>query len=120
MRDGSPRAIEDIEIGERVLAWDPLTGEQAAKIVTNTVTASGNRRLIDVTFINGNVHRAEETVTATAEQPFWVLERGQGNGPHQPNGNGNGNTNNMAMAKFCRATRQVGSMRSTCGSAIDC
>ncbi|MCA9131172.1 MAG: hypothetical protein KDB22_29010 [Planctomycetales bacterium] len=48
MGDGSPRAIEDIEIGERVLAWDPLTGEQGAKIVTNTVTASGNRTLIDI------------------------------------------------------------------------
>jgi hypothetical protein len=39
MADGSHKAIEDLKVGEKVLATDPQTGETTAEPVLGTITA---------------------------------------------------------------------------------
>ena len=62
------KAIEDIEVGDKVLASDPETGETAYKQVLNTYIYVKDT-LVYVT-IDG------ETIETTKEHPFWV--EGQG------------------------------------------
>ncbi|MEV0794771.1 DNRLRE domain-containing protein [Kribbella sp. NPDC050459] len=62
MADGTEKAIEAIEPGDKVLATDPDTGEQVAKEVTN-VWVHGDT-LIDLV-IDG------ESITTTEDHPFY-------------------------------------------------
>lgn len=62
MADGSRRAIEDIEIGDEVVATDPETGEQAAKAVTHVWVHEDT--LVDLEV-------DDTTITTTEDHPFW-------------------------------------------------
>ena len=62
------KAIEDVEVGDKVLASDPETGETAYKEVLKTYTYVKDT-LVYVT-VDG------ETIETTKEHPFWV--EGQG------------------------------------------
>ena len=62
------KAIEDIEVGDKVLASDPETGETAYKEVLNTFIYVKDT-LVYVT-VNG------ETIETTKEHPFWVEWQG--------------------------------------------
>jgi hypothetical protein len=66
MADGSSKAIEDVEIGERVFARDPCTGEQGSREVTHLIAGRGDKVLVDIT-VDG------DTITATDAHPFWVV-----------------------------------------------
>jgi hypothetical protein len=66
MADGSREPIEDVEVGDLVMASDPVTGEQGPRRVTNLIRHSGLHRMVDVEFSNG------DQVDATDEHPFWV------------------------------------------------
>ncbi|MEV1005393.1 polymorphic toxin-type HINT domain-containing protein [Nonomuraea sp. NPDC050202] len=69
MADGTTKAIQDLEIGDKVLAADPETGETRAETVTATITSEGLKRLVHVTVGTGEDAGA---VTATDHHPFWV------------------------------------------------
>ncbi|PRW64745.1 LamG-like jellyroll fold domain-containing protein [Actinopolyspora mortivallis] len=76
LADGSREVIEEVELGDRVLATDPETGETEAKRVTATITGEGQKRLVEVTVdVDGDRGGDTESVTATAEHPFWVPDR---------------------------------------------
>jgi hypothetical protein len=64
VRDGTTKLIEDIEVGGLVWAADPETGEAGPRPVTDLVTGTGDKTLVD-------------TITATDEHPFWVNSQGQ-------------------------------------------
>ena len=68
MGDGSSKAIEDVAVGDEVLAADPRTGETVARRVLDTYVHQD----VD-TFL---VEMMGGAVTSTAEHPFWV--EGQG------------------------------------------
>jgi len=70
--DGGHRAIEDLRVGDQVLATDPVTGTTAAKTVTDTITGVGDKELVDVTVDAGGSRTA--SITATGNHPFWVPE----------------------------------------------
>ncbi|WP_326682740.1 polymorphic toxin-type HINT domain-containing protein, partial [Streptomyces sp. NBC_01237] len=73
MADGTRKAIADVEVGDKVLATDPETGETIAKTVTAEILGQGPKTLVRVTFDpNGNSEAA--SITATAGHPFWVAE----------------------------------------------
>ncbi|MFI8811337.1 MULTISPECIES: polymorphic toxin-type HINT domain-containing protein [unclassified Streptomyces] len=73
MADGTRKAIADVEVGDKVLATDPETGETIAKTVTAEILGQGPKTLVRVTFDpNGNSEAA--SITATASHPFWVAE----------------------------------------------
>ncbi|MFF1681929.1 polymorphic toxin-type HINT domain-containing protein [Streptomyces sp. NPDC058256] len=78
MADGSTKPIEEIELGDEVLATDPETGETRAKTVTAEIKGKGVKHLVEVTVdTDGDRGAATATVTATDGHPFWVPELGK-------------------------------------------
>jgi RHS repeat-associated protein len=65
MADGTAKPIGEVEIGDEVLATDPTTGRTEAQPVTDVITGTGDKELVDVSTDKG-------TVTATEGHPFWV------------------------------------------------
>ncbi|WP_452831553.1 ricin-type beta-trefoil lectin domain protein [Streptomyces litmocidini] len=68
MADGSPRAIRDVRVGDRVLATDPRTGSLRAQGVTDTYRHD-TERLVDVSVAGGRL-------TSTIGHRFFVPGRG--------------------------------------------
>ncbi|XKK38614.1 HINT domain-containing protein [Nocardiopsis sp. ARC36] len=102
MADGSTRPIEEVDVGEKVLATDPETGERTARTVLATIIGSGSKHLVEITVdpttertvTGGNTGSevedeqveqsgipgpvaAGDVIIATDEHPFWVPDLGQ-------------------------------------------
>ncbi|MQY06206.1 hypothetical protein ACRB68_42920 [Actinomadura sp. RB68] len=73
MSDGSTKSIEDIKIGDRVVATDPTTGKTTTQPVTDTIVGSGEKNLVQIT-VDTDGKRGKKTgvVIATDGHPFWV------------------------------------------------
>ncbi|MFJ7074682.1 ricin-type beta-trefoil lectin domain protein [Streptomyces sp. NPDC098781] len=69
MADGTRRPIGSVREGDMVLATDPDTGAHAARPVTDTFR-HGTRRLVDISFADGNV------LTSTAGHRVYLAGRG--------------------------------------------
>ncbi|MGY1528703.1 RHS repeat-associated core domain-containing protein, partial [Streptomyces sp. MN3] len=78
MADGSSKPIEEVEVGDKVVATDPETGETRIETVTAEIKGKGLKHLVKVV-IDTDGDNGEETaeVTATDGHPFWVPELGQ-------------------------------------------
>jgi RHS repeat-associated protein len=75
MADGSTKEIKDVDIGDKVLATDPETGETAVETVTAEIKGTGLKHLVKVTIdIDGKKGTKTASVTATDGHPFWVAE----------------------------------------------
>ncbi len=72
--NGSTVPIEDIDIGDEVLAFDPATGEEGPREVTDTITGDGQKTLVDITVTDTDDNTS--TLTATPEHPFWAPKAG--------------------------------------------
>lgn len=70
LASGATVPIEDVEPGVEVLAFDPLTGEEGPREVTDTITGQGQKTLVDITITD--THGNTSTLTATDEHPFWT------------------------------------------------
>ncbi|WP_206059488.1 RHS repeat-associated core domain-containing protein [Nonomuraea zeae] len=66
MADGTTRPIEDVRLGEEVVATDPETGETAAKPVVQQILGEGEKHLVKVSLESGG------HLVATDGHPFWV------------------------------------------------
>ncbi|MFI1869083.1 HYD1 signature containing ADP-ribosyltransferase family protein [Streptomyces jumonjinensis] len=78
MADGTKKPIEDVKVGDKVLATDPKTGETAAKAVTAEIFGKGAKNLVKITIdLDGSKGERTASVTATDGHPFWVPELGQ-------------------------------------------
>ncbi|MCX5077958.1 polymorphic toxin-type HINT domain-containing protein [Streptomyces sp. NBC_00424] len=76
MADGTNKPIQDIRVGEQVLATDPETGKTAARAVTHLITGEGDKNLRELTVdTDGAAGQATGTITATDIHPFWVENR---------------------------------------------
>jgi RHS repeat-associated protein len=69
MADGSTRAIKDIEVGDKVLATDPKTGEKKIRAVTHVWMHED--QLVDLNLGTGS------RLTTTEDHPFWNDTDGQ-------------------------------------------
>lgn len=67
MADGSHQRIEDVGLGDEVIATDPETGEQGPRKVVDLIRHGGLHTMVDVETSDGS------QVDATAEHPFWVV-----------------------------------------------
>ncbi|MGQ5580338.1 polymorphic toxin-type HINT domain-containing protein, partial [Streptomyces sp. ECR3.8] len=78
MADGSSKPIEEVEVGDKVVATDPETGETRIETVTAEIKGKGLKHLVKVV-IDTDGDKGEKTaeVTATDGHPFWVPELGQ-------------------------------------------
>ncbi|MFD6950984.1 hypothetical protein A6A08_20610 [Nocardiopsis sp. TSRI0078] len=95
MADGSTKAIEDVEVGDEVVATDPETGEQGARTVAATIVGEGAKTLVQITVDPTTEREAPEegesagsesaseipgpvavgdVIVATDGHPFWVPE----------------------------------------------
>ncbi|PSK96775.1 intein [Murinocardiopsis flavida] len=70
LADGSTLPIADIEVGDRVYAFDPRTGEEGPRPVAGLIKGTGKKTLVTLTVTDAE--GATGSVTATAEHPFWV------------------------------------------------
>ncbi|MDG4763440.1 polymorphic toxin-type HINT domain-containing protein [Solwaraspora sp. WMMD406] len=78
LADGSTKPIEQLDVGDLVLATDPETGETAVKMVVATITGDGTKDLVEITVdTDGNQGNAEGVLVATDGHPFWVPELGE-------------------------------------------
>lgn len=68
LADGSTKAIEDIEVGDKVLATDPETDETAAKEVTALIRTDDDTNYNDLSIATED---GVQKLTATHEHPFW-------------------------------------------------
>ncbi len=77
MADGSAKAIEDVRVGDLVLATDPKTGEAGGRMVLALIVGEGGKDLVEVTVdTDGDAGDDTGTVVATDGHPFWVENRG--------------------------------------------
>ncbi|MCA2220590.1 polymorphic toxin-type HINT domain-containing protein [Nonomuraea aurantiaca] len=73
MADGSTKSIEDVKIGDQVVAADPATGHTEPRPVTALITGEGTKRLVKLTIdIDGDRGDKTGAITATDNHPFWV------------------------------------------------
>jgi hypothetical protein len=77
LADGSTKPIEEVELGDRVVATDPDTGESEPQKVVATIVGRGEKDLVEVTVdVDGEAGDTVETLVATVEHSFWVDEHG--------------------------------------------
>ena len=77
MADGSTRPIEDVRVGDEVIATDPETGEAGTRVVTREIAGSGDKTLVEISIdVDGDEGDATDTIVATDGHPFWVTEPG--------------------------------------------
>lgn len=74
MADGSSKPIEEVNVGDRVLATDENTGKTVARPVVALIVGEGQKQLVDVT-VDTDGDRGDQTgtVIATDGHPFWVV-----------------------------------------------
>ncbi|WBB64609.1 polymorphic toxin-type HINT domain-containing protein [Streptomyces sp. WMMC500] len=78
MADGTTKPIEDVKVGDKVLATDPETGETSVETVTAEIIGTGSKNIVEITIdLDGKQGKKTATVTATDGHPFWVPELGE-------------------------------------------
>ncbi|MER5227894.1 polymorphic toxin-type HINT domain-containing protein [Streptomyces flaveus] len=68
MADGTTKNIEDIELGDKVLATDPETGETGSREVTRLIITEDDKHFNKLSIATQD---GIEKLTATYEHPFW-------------------------------------------------
>ncbi|MFG3234928.1 polymorphic toxin-type HINT domain-containing protein [Streptomyces antibioticus] len=68
MADGTTKDIEDVVVGDHVLATDPETGETSPEEVTGLIRTDGDRYFNELSVATGD---GTDELTATYEHPFW-------------------------------------------------
>ncbi|MCX5128284.1 polymorphic toxin-type HINT domain-containing protein [Streptomyces sp. NBC_00347] len=69
LADGSSKNIEDVEVGDEVLATDPETGKTYGKTVLDTIRTEDDKDFTDVTV---TTPEGPSSIIATDTHPFWV------------------------------------------------
>ncbi|MFJ5933321.1 RHS repeat-associated core domain-containing protein [Streptomyces sp. NPDC093071] len=71
LADGSTKKIEDIRIGDIVLATDPDTGETRAEKVLNVIVTEDDK---DFTELTVKTKTGQAKIVATDTHPFWSVD----------------------------------------------
>ncbi|GAA3304649.1 hypothetical protein GCM10020295_56320 [Streptomyces cinereospinus] len=71
LASGATRAIEDVRVGDLVVATDPGTGRTRTEPVTDTITSRGAKNLVTVS-VPATGPAATAAVTATDRHKFWA------------------------------------------------
>ncbi|WP_424210900.1 polymorphic toxin-type HINT domain-containing protein [Streptomyces sp. BI20] len=75
MADGTAVPIEEVEVGDQVLATNEATGETRVATVTAEIKGQGVKDLVRITLdgnAGGGAH--DQAITSTSAHPFWVPE----------------------------------------------
>ncbi|MFI5942252.1 polymorphic toxin-type HINT domain-containing protein [Streptomyces uncialis] len=68
MEDGTTKDIEDIEVGDKVRAADPETGESGSRTVTRLIRTEDDKHFNELSIATED---GVQKLTATFEHPFW-------------------------------------------------
>jgi RHS repeat-associated protein len=68
MADGKTKDIEDVKVGDEVLATDPETGRTGLRTVTHLIVTEHDKHFNELSIAT---HDGIEKLTATHEHPFW-------------------------------------------------
>jgi hypothetical protein len=68
MADSSRTNIEDVRVGDLVLATDPVTGETGPRAVLNQIITEDDKHFDELTLATRD---GSQKLTATYEHPFW-------------------------------------------------
>ncbi|MCX5263199.1 polymorphic toxin-type HINT domain-containing protein [Streptomyces sp. NBC_00199] len=68
MADGTTKNIEDVKVGDEVLATDPETGESGSRRVTDLIITEHDKHFNELSIATDE---GTEKLTATYEHPFW-------------------------------------------------
>ncbi|WP_455568423.1 polymorphic toxin-type HINT domain-containing protein [Streptomyces globosus] len=78
MADGTTKEIQDVRVGDTVLATDPQTGETRPQRVTATITTPDDKDFTDLTLTDDSNPRAPPVqLTSTLHHPHWNETRRQ-------------------------------------------
>jgi hypothetical protein len=69
MEDGSTKAIQDVEPGDKVLSTDPRTGKSQPRTVLASIATEDDKEFADLTV---TTDQGEASIIATTNHPFWV------------------------------------------------
>ncbi|GGO74851.1 hypothetical protein GCM10012289_48500 [Nonomuraea cavernae] len=73
MADGTSKPIEEVKIGDEVLATDPTTGRTDPRPVTALIAGQGTKHLVKLMVdTDGDGGGTTGAITATDNHPFWV------------------------------------------------
>jgi hypothetical protein len=72
LADGTRTAIEDVRIGQRVTATDPVRGVTTTRPVAATITTEDDKDFTRLTVTAGG---GPTTMTATDTHPFWLVDK---------------------------------------------
>ncbi|MFF2571040.1 polymorphic toxin-type HINT domain-containing protein [Streptomyces sp. NPDC058084] len=73
MADGTSKAIDEVQLGDEVMATDETSGATQAKPVVARIIGEGQKNLVEITIdTDGTKGDAKEKITATDGHPFWV------------------------------------------------
>ncbi|MGW0754820.1 polymorphic toxin-type HINT domain-containing protein, partial [Streptomyces sp. NPDC002587] len=73
MADGSAKSIEDVAVGDEVVATNAESGATTAQPVVAQIIGEGQKNLVEITIdTDGAKGDASETLTATDGHPFWA------------------------------------------------
>ncbi|MFK0232370.1 polymorphic toxin-type HINT domain-containing protein [Streptomyces vinaceus] len=73
MADGSSKPIEDVAIGDEVVATNAESGATTAQPVVAQIIGEGQKNLVEITIdTDGAAGGASEKLTATDGHPFWA------------------------------------------------
>ncbi|SNS74169.1 RHS repeat-associated core domain-containing protein [Streptosporangium subroseum] len=76
MADGTEKPIEQVKVGDNVIATDPKTGTTTAKPVIALITSHGAKNLVQITVdTDGDRGTATDVIIATDQHPFWVNDQ---------------------------------------------
>ncbi|MFZ4179475.1 polymorphic toxin-type HINT domain-containing protein [Streptomyces griseoincarnatus] len=68
MADDSVKDIQSVQVGDEVLATDPVAQETGPRKVTDLIITDGDKYFVELSI---STPRGEEKLTATEEHPFW-------------------------------------------------
>ncbi|PJE97183.1 sugar-binding protein [Streptomyces carminius] len=68
MADGSTKDIEDVTVGDKVIATDPETGETREREVVATILTEDDKAYVDLSVTTED---GTGTLTTTGHHPFW-------------------------------------------------
>ncbi|XVQ82666.1 DNRLRE domain-containing protein [Microbispora siamensis] len=74
MADGTSKSIEQVQVGDEVLATDPVTGKTVSRPVIAAITDEGEKTLVQLQIDTdgGTGDNKSGLIIATAHHPFWV------------------------------------------------
>ena len=78
LADGSSKAIEDVELGDEVLATDVETDDSQRRVVTDVRSVAGTKTLVTVTVdVDGDSGSKTGSITSTDNHLIWLPDAGK-------------------------------------------